>query len=133
MSISFISIILISLFDKESNTFKNIEKLSNTEFNVLKREEKLSGDETSIRDVMQNVVEKYHLDKNCTIVMLYLTSPNRKYEDIQKIIDNLQHDELESGMVYHIKPGIIHRVEALTDLTLIESSTIELDASFSPK
>jgi len=48
-------------------------------------------------------------------------------EDIQEIIDNLQHDELESGMVYHIKPGIIHRVEALTDLTLIESSTIELD------
>ena len=48
-------------------------------------------------------------------------------EDIQKIIDNLQHRELESGMVYHIKPGIIHRVEALTDLTFIESSTIELD------
>ncbi len=69
-----------------TNDEEIIEKLSNTEFNVLKREEKLSGDETSIRDVMQNVVEKYHLDKNCTIVMLYLTSPNRKYEDIQKII-----------------------------------------------
>jgi SAM-dependent methyltransferase len=30
-------------------------------------------------------------------------------------------------MVFHIKPGIIHRVEAITDLTMIESSTIELD------
>lgn len=30
-------------------------------------------------------------------------------------------------MVFHVKPGIIHRVEAVEDLTLIESSTIELD------
>ncbi len=30
-------------------------------------------------------------------------------------------------MVFHVKPGIIHRVEAIEDLTLIESSTIELD------
>lgn len=48
-------------------------------------------------------------------------------DDIKNILDNLQHEELSPGMVYHIKPGIIHRVEALTDLTLIESSTIELE------
>ena len=30
-------------------------------------------------------------------------------------------------MAFHVKPGIIHRVEAVEDLTLIESSTIELD------
>lgn len=35
--------------------------------------------------------------------------------------------ELTPGYVFHIKPGYIHRVEALTDLTMIESSTIELD------
>ena len=69
-----------------TNDGEIIEKLSNTEFNVLKREEELSDDETSIRDVMQDVIEKYHLDGSCTIVMLYLTSPNRNYEDIQKII-----------------------------------------------
>ena len=69
-----------------TNDEEIIEKLSNTKFNVLKREEKLSDDETSIRDVIQNVVEKYDLDESSTIVMLYLTSPNRKYEDIQKII-----------------------------------------------
>ena len=46
----------------------------------------MSDDKTSIRDVIQNVVEKYDLDESSTIVMLYLTSPNRKYEDIQKII-----------------------------------------------
>lgn len=48
-------------------------------------------------------------------------------EDIQNIINNFHHEELKPGMVYHIKPGTIHRVEAVTDLTLIESSTIELD------
>jgi len=69
-----------------TNDEEIIKKLSKTEFNILKREERLSDDGTSIRDVMQNVIEKYHLDENCTIVMLYLTSPNRKYEDIQKII-----------------------------------------------
>ncbi len=48
-------------------------------------------------------------------------------EDIQNILNNFHHEELKPGMVYHIKPGIIHRVEAKTDLTLIESSTIELE------
>ena len=42
-----------------TNDEEIIEKLSNTKFNVLKREEKLSDDKTSIRDVIQNVVEKY--------------------------------------------------------------------------
>ena len=69
-----------------TNDEEIIEKLSNTKFNVLKREEKLSDDKTSIRDVIQNVVEKYDLDESSTIVMLYLTSQYRKYEDIQKII-----------------------------------------------
>tara|TARA_Y100000996_G_C22503757_1_gene635503 strand:+ start:11 stop:1234 length:1224 start_codon:yes stop_codon:yes gene_type:complete len=48
-------------------------------------------------------------------------------EDMQDILNNFHHEELKPGMVYHIKPGTIHRVEAITDLTLIESSTIELE------
>ena len=55
-----------------TNDEEIIEKLSNTEFNVLKREEKLSDDKTSMRDVIQDVVEKYHVNKNGTIVMLSL-------------------------------------------------------------
>ena len=52
-----------------------------------------------------------------------------KYSEcaIDEIISNLQKQELTPGMVFHVKPGIIHRVEAVEDLTLIESSTIELD------
>ena len=48
-------------------------------------------------------------------------------DEINKIINDLQKHELTPGMVFHVKPGIIHRVEAVEDLTLIESSTIELD------
>ena len=47
--------------------------------------------------------------------------------EIDEIISNLQKQELTPGTVFHVKPGIIHRVEAVEDLTLIESSTIELD------
>ena len=37
---------------------------------------------------------------------------------------------MNPGDIFHVKPGYIHRVEALTDLTMIESSTIELDDVF---
>jgi len=47
--------------------------------------------------------------------------------EIQNFIQNMKKIEITSGKIYHIKPGIIHRVEAITDLTFIESSTIELD------
>jgi len=47
--------------------------------------------------------------------------------EIQNFIQKMKKIEITSGKIYHIKPGIIHRVEAVTDLTFIESSTIELD------
>ena len=54
---------------------------------------------------------------------------NCEYSDkeIEEIINNLQKKRLSPGVVVHIKPGIVHRVEAVTDLTMIESSSIELD------
>jgi len=54
---------------------------------------------------------------------------NNEYSDdeFKDILTNLKKQKLYPGMVFHIKPGIIHRVEAITDLTMIESSTIELD------
>lgn len=43
------------------------------------------------------------------------------------MITNLQKIKLTPGVVVHIKHGTVHRVEALTDLTIMESSTVELD------
>lgn len=54
---------------------------------------------------------------------------NYKYskEEIEQIITNLQKMKLTPGVVVHVKPSTVHRVKAVTDLTIIESSTVELD------
>ena len=42
-------------------------------------------------------------------------------------VDRLERVQLEPGDVFHIPPGLIHRMEALTDCTLLEVSTADLD------
>jgi len=48
-------------------------------------------------------------------------------EEIDKIINNLSTKEIVPGTLIHVKPGCIHRVESVEDLTMLETSTIELD------
>ena len=48
-------------------------------------------------------------------------------KEIEQIINNLEKKPLKPGVVMHIKPGTVHRVESIDDLTIIEASTIELD------
>ena len=48
-------------------------------------------------------------------------------DEIKKFILELKKEEITVGKVVHIKPGCIHRIEALEDLTIIESSSVELD------
>ena len=69
-----------------TNDEKIIEKLSSTNINVLRRDEQLCLDDISIKDVMLDVVKKFQMKSNDTIVMLYLTSPDRKFSDIEKIL-----------------------------------------------
>ena len=69
-----------------TNDEKIIEKLSATNINVLRRDEQLCLDDISIKDVMIDVVKKFQMKSNDTIVMLYLTSPGRKFSDIEKIL-----------------------------------------------
>ena len=63
-----------------------INKLKYTKINILKRSKKLSQDTTSIKDVMLDVVKKFEMKKNDRIIMLYLTSPKRKFSDVKKIL-----------------------------------------------
>ena len=69
-----------------TNDEKIIEKLSATNINVLRRDEQLCLDDISIKDVMLDVVKKFQMKSNDTIVLLYLTSPDRKFSDIEKIL-----------------------------------------------
>ena len=48
-------------------------------------------------------------------------------QEISDILNNLKKEELTPGKVFHVKPRMIHRVEAVTDLILLEASTTELD------
>ena len=51
-------------------------------------------------------------------------------EDLENIINSMKKQILEPGIVVHVKPGTVHRVESVEDLTIIESSTVELDDVF---
>ena len=70
-----------------TNDEKIIEKLSMTSINVLKRDELLCLDDISIKDVMLDVAKKFQMKPNDIVVMLYLTYPDRKFNDIKKILD----------------------------------------------
>ena len=48
-------------------------------------------------------------------------------QEISDILNNLKKEKLTPGKVFHVKPRMIHRIEAVTDLILLEASTIELD------
>lgn len=63
-----------------------IRKLKNSEIKILKRDKKLSNDKTNIRDVMMDVIKKFNMKKDDIVIMLYLTSPKRKFKDIKKIL-----------------------------------------------
>lgn len=79
-----------------TNDEEIIEKLSSTKINILKRDERLSIDDVSIRDVMKDVVSNYSLNPSDTIVMLYLTSPGRKFLDIKKILNLYKEKKLNT-------------------------------------
>lgn len=52
---------------------------------VIKRDPLLAQNDTSIRDVMEDVITRLHLDDDDDVVMLYLTYPGRTWGDILKI------------------------------------------------
>lgn len=51
-------------------------------------------------------------------------------EELEYFIKNLTCKEIGPGCVFHVPPGFVHRVEAIEDLLMIESSTTELDDIF---
>ena len=64
-------------------------------FKVLHRPDDLSQDETSTKAVMQHVVKQLDL-KNETVVMLYLTYPERTWQDINNAISTYKSNDLRS-------------------------------------
>ena len=59
-----------------TNDEEIIKKLSESKINVLKRDEQLCLDDANVKDVMVDVINKFHMKTNDIIVMLYLTCQN---------------------------------------------------------
>ncbi len=51
-------------------------------------------------------------------------------EELAKIVGSLKKHPFTEGEIVHVLPGHIHRIEALEDITLMETSTTELDDVF---
>jgi len=64
-------------------------------FKALHRPNDLSQDETSTKAVMQHVIEQLDL-KNETVVMLYLTYPERTWHNINNAISTYKSNDLRS-------------------------------------
>jgi CMP-N-acetylneuraminic acid synthetase len=60
-----------------------IEQAANKNLNCVTRKEELCLDDVSIRDVMNDIVEKYSLQDDETVIMLYLTYPERTWKNIE--------------------------------------------------
>ena len=56
------------------------------QFDFIKRPDHLSLDTTSIKPVLQHVVEEKKLSEEDTLVVLYLTYPERTFLDIEEIL-----------------------------------------------
>ena len=83
-----------------TNDDEIIKKLSESKINILKRDERLCLDDADIRDVMVDVINKFHMKTNDIIVMLYLTSPDRVFSDIKKILDYFLTNILGKNVVH---------------------------------
>ena len=57
------------------------------EFDSFDRPEILAQDNSSIKDVLVNVIESEVMHEDTIIIMLYLTYPERTWEDIQDALD----------------------------------------------
>ena len=78
------------------------------------RDSAIAQDNTSIRDVMLDVVEKNNISQNDTITMLYLTYPQRKWENIQEAL--LFFKEQEGNSLLCSKPVDTHPFLCMYDL-----------------
>ena len=50
--------------------------------------------------------------------------------ELDALLATMEVQDLTPGMVFHVKPGYLHRVESVEDLLMVESSTVELDDVF---
>jgi len=73
-----------------------IKKARDQNLKVLVRDESLAQDDISIKEVMKDVVRKFSLYETETITMLYLTYPERNWEEIEDAICLFKENKAQS-------------------------------------
>ena len=56
-------------------------------FSCLARNSDISKDQSSMKEVLLDVIKEFDIAEDDDIILLYLTYPQRKWEDIEKIYD----------------------------------------------
>jgi CMP-N-acetylneuraminic acid synthetase len=71
-------------------------------FNFIRRPDELASDTASIRDVLVHAIDHIRIKKDELVLMLYLTYPERTWEDVEGAIDfffNYYQDGLSDSML----------------------------------
>ena len=64
-----------------------VDKARSKNINVINRPKELSRDTTSMKDVLKNFIETKNIKKDKKIILLYLTYPERTWEDVEQIYE----------------------------------------------
>lgn len=65
-------------------------------FSCIERSGEISNDQSSMKDVLLNVIETFSIDSMDDIVLLYLTYPQRKWGDISEIYEFYKDNNAQS-------------------------------------
>ena len=72
-------------------------------YKILLRNAKLSGDEISTKDVLLDVIQRYNIVDEEIVMMLYLTSPERTWTDIEAAL-NFFLDNNAKSLLCRVEP-----------------------------
>ena len=72
-------------------------------YQILLRDNELSGDDVSTKDVLSNVLQQYNIPDEEIIMMLYLTYPERTWTDIEAAL-NFFIDNKAKSLLCRVEP-----------------------------
>lgn len=73
-------------------------KAKTHDFNVVDRPKELAQDSSSLKPVIKHFIDAYNIDENSTIVLLFLTYPERTWDDVKKIL-NVFHEKKCNSLI----------------------------------
>ena len=73
-----------------------IEKAKEYKVKAVRSSDKLSSDEASVKDVLINLIKNENISCQQTIIMLYLTYPERTWEEVESILSFFNDNDAKS-------------------------------------